>query len=162
MKKITLSIIIAISLITLVSAITVGNMLTQNQLDNQDVLNTDLEDSFLRDGNNKVVHNKSDTEEIFYVTINSIDREYLINETTDFQYFSGNYVIVEKRFEIHVDIARWKNRRDEVGLVQAKQELKGWLKAKKGRIEEREKQRIIEMQTKTDNLDDFELGDIDI
>ncbi len=162
MKKLTLTIIIAISLITLVSAaITVGNIYTQNQLDNQDVMNTDLEDSFYKvDG--KVIHNISDseTEEIFYVNILSIGKEYLINETDNETYWSGDYKVVEKQFKIYADIARWKNRKDEVGIAQAKGELKQWLLSKKGRLEEQEKRKIMELQTKTNNLDDFDLEDM--
>ncbi len=185
MKKITLTIIIALSLITVVSAISVGTILTQNQLDNQDVMNTDLEESFLKENGN-VIHDisESGTEEIFYVTLLSPVKEYLINtsiytideerfnQTSNSTYFvsvsyqpnetywSGNYEIVEKQFEIKADITRWKKRKDEVGISQAKEELKSWLIAKKSRIEGREKRKIIELQTNTDNLDDFNLEDM--
>ncbi len=152
-----------ILMITFVSAITVGNIYTQNQLDSQDIMNADLEDSFYKvDG--KVIHNLSDskTEEIFYVTLLSTVKQMLINETDNSTYWSGNYKVVEKKFEIYVDIDRWKNRRNEVGITQAKEELKQWLKSKKSRIEEEEKRKIIRLQTKTDNLDDFNLEDLEI
>ena len=190
MKKIYLTLIIALSLITFVSAaIVIGNIYTQEQLDSQDVMSLDLNDSFSRDGSNNIIHNTSEsgTEEIFYVNIISMDKVYilnstyysdnitLINETTNETYYyyinnytinktvwSGDYIVVEKQFEILVDIARWKNRSDEVGVTQAKAELKQWLKSKKGRIETREKRKIMEMQTKTDNLNDFDLEDMEI
>ena len=162
MKRIYLGLFIVFGLIGLAGAITLGNILTQNQLNNQDVMNTDLEESFLRDGSNKVVHDRSGTEEIFYVNILSIDKVLFYNETLDESIFTGNYIIVEKTFEISVDIKRWKERKDKVGIDQAKSELKEWLKAQKNRIEQTEKRRIIELQTNTNNLDDFELDDLEI
>ena len=162
MKKLTIFIFLALIMIAIATAYTVGQTITQQQLDSQDIINIDLEDSFLKDDNNKVVHEKDGTNEIFYVNIETLEKETAINETDNSTYFTGNYIVVEKKSKILVDINRWKTRKDEVGLTQAKSELKQWLKAMKGRIESEEKNKIQEYQTKDDNLDDFILDDMEI
>lgn len=162
MKKLTLSILIFLGIMmSFVSAIQIGQTITQSQLDNQDIMNTDLSNHFIRE-NGKVVHNRENSNEIFYVTMMSLRPEMLINETDNSIYYTGKYKVTEVKKEILVDIERWKNRKKEVGLEQAKAELKDWLIAMKERLEEKEKRKTIEYQTKTNNIDDFNLDDLKI
>lgn len=155
MKKlyITLGIIFMLGL---VSAVALGSIFTQEQVNNIDVDAFDLGEGFVRDNSNKIISTCEEGICSVDVSMLSIDKEMLLNETDNETYWSKKYISVNRIKPIRFNKVYWAEYRDEHGATEARQELSKDLLVKRGRLVEAERNYLKNIQ----EYEDVDLSEV--
>lgn len=165
MKRKLMIVVGVILMLGIVSAIAVGTILTQNQINNVNVDEFDLNEGFIRNGNNKIVVNCVEGICKVGASMISVDREMeFINWTEEeklenndgssgYWKYTGDYIVVDRIKYIRFDKKYWAGIRDETNATYARKGLSEKL------IQRRDKL-VIKERRYLENLQDYQ--DVDL
>ena len=145
MKKITIG-ILGLLMLAVVGAVAVGNIYTQEQVNNINVTGFDLEENFVRDGNNKINTTCFEGTCGVIATMISVDQEMLLNITDNSTYWSGDYVIINRNKTIRFNKKYWKEYAEDTDDTTARQELAKWLKKRRSMLVSQERTYLESIQ----------------
>lgn len=146
-KKIILSLGIMICLASLVFAVSVGQILTQEQIDNINVSSNNL--NFIWTDSIQDLKTECKNVNTCYSGwyLETIGKNYIINETTKMRYWDGNYIVINRTGDFKIKPERYINVASEFNNSVAKRLLIDDLDNYEKKVIEREKKRIKKLQT---------------
>lgn len=154
MKKI-IYLIVFLSVISIASAWSYGQIVSQSQLNNFNIISIDLGEHFVRNTNNEVKYNCIKGICEFNISFDALKKYVTYDEDGNIIHHVGEYEVMQINRTIFINIIPYNKLAEETNLTYAKQKLANHLKSRRDRIAKGYKIRMLSWQTQDNNYSDL-------